>query len=285
MKPRNIKLLRKLPFATRMYALVNEVRYKYDTNRFKKARDAYVDSPTKILSFESKFRIKVDIRERHDWSLYKKMLKGKTLEPNVLNFIKNVLKEGDIFIDIGANIGYYSLLAASIVGKSGKIYSFEPTPQTYLKFRENLVLNSFNNIIPYRLAISDKPSAVKLYIDQNSQDLNSTYRETDQFIIVQSFPINKIVKEKANLIKIDCEGCEFNALSSLRDILLINEPIDQRTKIIIEFNPSFASVKFFDYLLKYFYIYSLKINSRKKMEQIKTIDEINDGNILLIPKS
>ena len=66
---------------------------------------------------------------------------------------------------------------------------------------------------------------------------------------------------------------------------MINELIDQRTKIIIEFNPSFASVKFFDYLLKYFYIYSLKINSRKKMEQIKTIDEINDGNILLIPKS
>ena len=52
-------------------------------------------------------------------------------EANLTNFFINFLKEGDVFIDIGAHVGYYSVLASDLVGASGKVYAFEPTPRTF----------------------------------------------------------------------------------------------------------------------------------------------------------
>ena len=84
-----------------------------------------------------------------------KILKHSTFEPLLTNLIKQHVRSGDVFIDIGSNIGYFSLLASSIVGPTGRVYAFEPTSYAFNKMLLNISLNSFTNIFPSKLAISD----------------------------------------------------------------------------------------------------------------------------------
>jgi tRNA G37 N-methylase Trm5 len=70
-------------------------------------------------------------------------------------FLNTFLRQGDVFVDVGANIGLFSLVAARHVGQSGKVYAFEPTANIYDRLCENVQLNQFNNILCFQLALSD----------------------------------------------------------------------------------------------------------------------------------
>lgn len=78
---------------------------------------------------------------------------GIPWEPEVTAFMKRVIKPGDIFFNIGAHLGYHSLMAASMVGESGWVVAFEPTPSTFKVLRENAV--QCGNIILENLAVND----------------------------------------------------------------------------------------------------------------------------------
>ena len=61
--------------------------------------------------------------------------------------VKKEVKEGDIVIDIGANIGYFTLLFAKLVGPAGKVYSFEPEPSNFSILKKNVKVNEYRNVI------------------------------------------------------------------------------------------------------------------------------------------
>jgi FkbM family methyltransferase len=82
--------------------------------------------------------------------------------PNRL-LIEALLRPGDTYIDIGANIGIYSLLASQIVGPTGHVYCFEPHPQTYELLRAHLAINRIINATTYNLALSDHDGELTLY--------------------------------------------------------------------------------------------------------------------------
>src|SRR6185312_15602233 len=67
-------------------------------------------------------------------------------EPDISRLIASCLQPGDTFIDIGANIGYFSLMAAKLVGPAGQVYAIEPWPPTLKILRHNIQLNGFRNI-------------------------------------------------------------------------------------------------------------------------------------------
>ena len=87
-------------------------------------------------------------------------------EANLTNFFINFLKKGDIFIDIGAHLGFYSLLAARLVGKEGKVYSFEPTPRTFEFLKENISTTS--NVIVNQVAVLDQEGVIS-FVDYGSR--------------------------------------------------------------------------------------------------------------------
>ncbi len=86
--------------------------------------------------------------------------------------VVNGLEEGDVFIDIGANAGMFSLVAAQRVGTSGRVFAFEPSHREFHELVQNLQLNNANNVIPFRLALDDSNACSELYI---ADELQSGY--------------------------------------------------------------------------------------------------------------
>lgn len=104
--------------------------------------------------FESKLQNGVKIRLHFDSQL-SRLIYCEGFELQERKFLNAFLRPGDIFVDIGANIGLFSLIAARCVGKNGHVYAFEPTAKIYQRLIENVNLNHFKNISYFQLALSD----------------------------------------------------------------------------------------------------------------------------------
>ena len=162
---------------------------------------------------------------------------NKIYEKNETNFVKDSVNKGDIVIDIGANIGYYTLMFAKLVGDTGKIYSFEPDPRNFLILEKNIQINGYNNIILEKKAVSNKLGKSILYVNENSAGSsmhkpNNVVNQIDVDLITLDnyFEVNSITPD---FIKIDIEGYELNALKGMESILQSSD----KTKIMIEYNP------------------------------------------------
>ena len=94
----------------------------------------------------------------------------KGFEVDETSFVKLLLNEGDVFVDIGANVGLFSLIASQKVGASGMVISFEPTPVTFERLQENINLNHLKNIDARRVALSDQAGSMDFYISENGHD-------------------------------------------------------------------------------------------------------------------
>ncbi len=155
-------------------------------------------------------------------------------EPNLTYFTRSVLKPGDIFIDVGANIGYYTILAAAQVGPTGKVYAIEASPTTCDLLRANLTLNELRNVVAVNMAVTDTECRVRITsVERRNIGANRVERvdgpETDT---VPGRPLADIVApdlHNARLIKIDVEGSEHLILPAILDHLVTN----QRDTIVV----------------------------------------------------
>jgi FkbM family methyltransferase len=162
-------------------------------------------------------------------------------EPAITAYLTRGLSCGDIFIDIGANIGYYSLLAAKIVGPKGHVYAIEASPQIFARLKHNLTLNSFENVTATNVAAAGESGQVAVYTYEDDNVGMTTMIESElsrhhRFeAIVKCQPFYEIVPwrvvEAARFIKIDVEGAEWVIIKSIEDKL---GSLSDRTEIIVE---------------------------------------------------
>lgn len=157
-------------------------------------------------------------------------------EANLSNFFINFLQEGDTFFDIGAHVGYYSMLASSLVGDTGKVVSFEPTPRTFASLAENA--KTKKNIEVYNNAVLDKETEIEFfdygakYSAFNSFKKRTSeeifFRNEAEKIVVKTIAIDTFCKEKnisPTLIKIDAEGSEHLILDAMTSVLEEKRPL------------------------------------------------------------
>lgn len=170
-----------------------------------------------------------------DWIQQQIYFLGDYEKPEI-DYLYQYLKPGYTFLDIGANIGLFSLNASKIVGNTGSVFSFEAFTPNFLKLKKNIEDNNLKNTVTEHRAISNDNSPVEiLYRDENKnigmasaflQDFTS--REIVEGTTVDQFLSDrKIIR--VDLIKIDIEGGEFKALSGMTDTLRNLKP-----QIIIE---------------------------------------------------
>lgn len=153
------------------------------------------------------------------------------------------INEKDTVIDIGANIGIFSLYASK-KAKFGKIYSYEPFDVHYKRFKDNIKINNANNILGFNLAICGENCKRDLFISEQSSGMHSliinkdskTKVSIDCITLKDVFEQNNI--KRCDFLKIDCEGSEYeilytspkSVLSKIKKISLEFDTIDKEKK-------------------------------------------------------
>jgi FkbM family methyltransferase len=140
--------------------------------------------------------------------------------------------ENSVVIDIGANIGYYSIVASQLA-KHGSIYAFEPASQTYQSLLGNIQANDLANVRPLQLAAFSESLEKQLFISQANNigmtGLKKTMNFGNKIEKVQAVALDEWVEQnkigKIDLVKIDIEGAEFLALKGMAQTLKKSQPV------------------------------------------------------------
>lgn len=150
------------------------------------------------------------------------ILRHGCYEPGTLSLLRKLLREGSTFVDVGANVGAFSLSASDIVGAAGRIYAIEPSPCIYNALIKNIKLNNFTNIVPLLMAVSKINGIVSFEaLPQDNWGMNRRVASTSQHGVVNvaSITLASILKhynaQNCDVVKIDVEGMELEVLQGL----------------------------------------------------------------------
>ncbi|MBC8430511.1 MAG: FkbM family methyltransferase [Desulfobacterales bacterium] len=145
------------------------------------------------------------------------------------HFLNAFLRRGDIFVDVGANMGLFTLIAAHRVGENGRVYSFEPTFEICRRLIQNIKLNNLNNVCSRQLALSDVESEGLLFQSQDGYDAwnsfakpiaGETYiKETVQCKRWDDFARDNQLLGNVTMMKVDVEGWEARVLNGACEML------------------------------------------------------------------
>jgi len=145
-------------------------------------------------------------------------------EKNETEIFKKIVKNGMNVIDIGAHIGYYTLIAAKIVGAKGKIYAFEPEQKNYSLLTKNIEINKYKNIISARKAVSNKTGTTKLFLQTSALHTIVNPHGDKKSVDVETIALDDFFTEnqKIDFIKMDAEGAEYMIFQGMANILKNN---------------------------------------------------------------
>jgi len=201
-------------------------------------------------------------------------------EPFEVKIVKEIIKNGDTVLDIGANIGYYTLIFGRLVGPSGKVIAFEPDPDNFAILKMNVKMNGYKNIILINKAVTDRTGKINLYISEKNKADHVIYNthEGRRSIEIEAIRLDNFFKNdniKINLIKMDIQGAEGGVIRGISSLLHDN------IKIITEFYPYGLELfgsnaeEFLNFFIKQgFKIYNLgEIKKKNTLINIKNLLE------------
>jgi FkbM family methyltransferase len=172
------------------------------------------------------FKMHLDLGDEQQRQIYFSGL----YEPRTATLFKRLLKPSDVVIDGGANIGYYSLLSAKLVGKTGAVHSFEPIPDTFRAFSANVELNRFAQIHASCLALADKAGELQFEVPVDDTSQRSLGWAATQVMLgrgpvvrVQAVSLDDYAQHEGighiKLVKLDLEGGEPEAITGMSKLL------------------------------------------------------------------
>jgi len=203
-----------------------------------------------------------------------------TWEPRNTRLLRETIREGDIVVDIGAHIGYHTLILSKLVGDRGHVYAFEPDALTFSLLRKNVEMNGCRNVTLERKGLSDKSGSAFLggwtlvsAAGKPEHDPNDEMKQVEILTLDDFF--GKDIPEIA-FMKIDIEGHEINAVRGAVETLRRSKGV----KILTEFDP-FRWLKgginpreYLDLLSQLGFRISVVDPTRDEMETIQDFDEM-----------
>ncbi|MBS1490486.1 MAG: FkbM family methyltransferase [Bacteroidetes bacterium] len=137
-------------------------------------------------------------------------------EPAMQKIMVNIIKEGDVVYDLGANFGLHGMLCSKLVGSTGMLYNFEPLPENISEINKNYALNHISNYQNIQKAVSDKNQRLKFSVGHHAtQGKLNNDTTNDGTIEVESITLDAFINQGnrlPNFIKMDIEGAEGEAL-------------------------------------------------------------------------
>jgi len=187
--------------------------------------------------FQPGLWMRLDIREIGQETI----LLENVWEPKTTRYLCDSLAPGDVFLDIGANAGYFSLVASRRVGDSGKVLAVEPNPAMAQQIQDNVQRSGLGNIVVAETACTDSVEVRELYIGNPYNTGNSSLSRDNlawtKSVKVACTTVDLLVKEhglpRVNLVKIDVEGAELQVLQGMLETIKRFRP-----KIVTELSPS-----------------------------------------------
>lgn len=183
-------------------------------------------------------------------------------EPFSCELFKKYLHKGDVFVDIGANMGFFTILAAQLIGEKGRVFAFEPEPNNFALLKKNVEANNLTNVEIFKKAVAEKNGETFLHLTDfnlGGHSLFNVYSNPEKYIyphiinkkddwdtkkiIVETTTLDEFFKYKSvkpNFIKIDIEGAEGLAqkgmINCLRHPLLKVIIVEIHPTIMVELN-------------------------------------------------
>lgn len=160
-----------------------------------------------------------------DWSGRWHYYTGKFYDKKNQFLILTYLREGDVFIDAGANVGMHTILASRVVGSSGQVHSFEPQSQLAKVIQAQLVLNNIKNVSFHQVGLSDESTELTLR-NQLSHHGTASFRlnpgQGEELLTIQIVRAESLLPDLTKqrvLIKVDVEGFEYKVIKGFGDLL------------------------------------------------------------------
>ena len=140
-------------------------------------------------------------------------------------FFQSACRDGMTFLDVGANLGYYTALATRAVGPNGRVLAVEPDPDSFGYLEQTIAANAVGNVQAFPVAASDAPATLPLYISTDNRGDNRLYAsgEDRPQVEVTARPLDALLRENkidtVDLIKIDVQGYEPKVIAGLRETI------------------------------------------------------------------
>lgn len=181
------------------------------------------------------FRLNVDLG---DWLGQYVYLTG-AYERATSEVFLDLIKPGDTVLDLGANVGYFSLLCATLTGPTGRVLAFEPIPSVRANLMKNIALNQLQNIEVVPKAVLEAASNVTIFEGPDGHKGTSSLRPLSgsaKQLTIQSVALDSFAKElgRVKCIKIDVEGAEMRALMGMEVLVQRDHPA-----FVIEFTDAY----------------------------------------------
>lgn len=210
------------------YFYLNKIKFVVNTyHKFLKFKNKLPDDDNLIVDVDSQ---KMMIWNPSHGSFGRSLYLDGIFESEVTNYFCDSIKPSMVVLDVGADMGYYTLLFAKRVGKDGRVYSFEPIPWSRDRLIKNINLNDYENVIVSDYALYDENGTTKMIKPGNESRLSVSMNSDDEgefevklITFDDFFSKNKV--EKVDVVKIDTEGSELNVLKGMENTLLKFRPI------------------------------------------------------------
>lgn len=159
-------------------------------------------------------------------------------EPVVTALVKDLVQPGSVVVDVGANIGYFTLLFARAAGPDGHVYAFEPHPGNFRLLETNVRANGYGNVTAVQAAVAEAPGETTLYLAENDHVDHRIYEaerarpgQPVQLVSLDTFFASR--ESKVDFVKVDVQGAELRVLMGMRQLIAQNPGL----RMVTEFWP------------------------------------------------
>jgi len=147
--------------------------------------------------------------------------------------VQRLLSGDEVFWDVGANVGYFTLVAATVLNHRGRIIAFEPGKNAYARLTENLALNPWRNVTAYPLAITDREGEAVLHLAGDIADSSANLYQAAQpqagCEVCRTVALDHFLRQEhlapPHLIKLDAEGAELDVLKGAQQLIHDSPPL------------------------------------------------------------
>jgi FkbM family methyltransferase len=159
-------------------------------------------------------------------------------EPYASKLVMGLLRPGDVAVDVGAMIGYYTVILAKHVDTHGRVYAFEPDPENFELLAENVRMNGYENVVLREAAVGATTSRGKLWRAADNRGDNHVFATEGRDVVdVDVVALDDVIDEPVDLVKIDVQGYESHVLAGMQGVIERSPEL----AMLVEFCPALLS--------------------------------------------